>query len=289
MDIDNIKEKINLRLIKEEDVPEVVKNAISSFGFADIAYKEKHYRNHIKVFPEGQVCVEYNGKIIGSSSSLIINYADFGHNHTFEDISTDGFIFKHTYEGQNLYGIDVVVHPEYRNLKIGRLLYGERQRLCKAFNLESIIIGGRLPNYHKYANKYSAKEYVSLVEQGELFDPVLVFQLKNGFEVKDVKSEYLEDDKDSLEYASIMEWKNPGYKAWLPIKEAVLKHSISTLENFKKDCQLRMQWNRTKVDYLTTCFKFTLLNYLIKEGFLLLESLLLIHKELFNIEEFLIA
>lgn len=207
----DIKEQIKIRSIRMEDIPEIVEVAILGFGSAEIAYKENHYKNHINLFPEGQVCVEYNGKLIGSSSSLIINYKDFGHNHTFEDISTDGFIFNHTYDGKNLYGIDVVVHPEYRNLKIGRLLYKERQRLCKAFNLESILIGGRLPNYYKYAEKYSAKEYVSLVEQGEIFDPVLVFQLKNGFEVKDVKSAYLEDDTESLEYASIMEWKNPEY------------------------------------------------------------------------------
>src|SRR5699024_7850339 len=138
---------------------------------------------------------------------------DFGDDHTFEDISTDGYIFNHTYNGKNLYGIDVVVHPDYRNLKIGRLLYEERRNLCKRFNLESIIIGGRLPNYHKYADKYTAKQYVSLVEKKEIYDPVLVFQLNNGFNVKDVKSGYLEDDTDSLEYASIMEWKNPDYNS----------------------------------------------------------------------------
>ncbi len=209
----SIQEKITIRPIQQKDIPEVVQVAIKGFGIEEIAYKEKHYENHIELFPEGQVCVEYEGKIIGSSSSLIVNYDAFGDDHTFEDISTDGYIFNHTYDGKNLYGIDVVVHPDYRNLKIGRLLYEERRRLCKQFNLESIIIGGRLPNYHKYADKYSAKEYVALVEKKEIYDPVLVFQLNNGFYVKDVKAGYLEDDTDSLEYASIMEWKNPDYQA----------------------------------------------------------------------------
>lgn len=207
----SVRDKIKIRPIQKEDIPEVVRVAILGFGIEEVAYKEKHYENHIDIFPEGQVCVEYEGKLIGSSSSLILNYEDFGHDHTFEDISTDGYIFNHTYDGKNLYGIDVVVHPDYRNLKIGRLLYEERRRLCKFFNLESIIIGGRLPNYHKYADQYSAKEYVELVQRKEIFDPVLVFQLNNGFSVKDVKAGYLEDDTDSLEYASIMEWKNPDY------------------------------------------------------------------------------
>lgn len=208
----DIKEKIIIRPIKREDIPEVVRTAIKGFGIEEIAYKEKHYENHIRIFPEGQVCVEYDGKIIGSSSSLIINYDDFGDDHTFEDISTDGYIFNHTYNGRNLYGIDVVVDPDYRNLKIGKKLYEERRRLCQQFNLESIIIGGRLPNYHKYADKYSPKEYVDQVVNGEIYDPVLVFQLNNGFYVKDVKAGYLEDDTDSLENASIMEWKNCDYK-----------------------------------------------------------------------------
>ncbi len=204
-------DKIIIRPIQKEDIPAVVKVAILGFGIEEIAYKEKNYENHIEIFPEGQVCVEYDGKIIGSSSSMIVNYDDFGHDHTFEDISTDGYIFKHTYDGENLYGIDVVVHPDYRNLKIGKLLYEERRRLCQKFNLKSIIIGGRLPNYHKYADKYTAKEYVALVVKREIYDPVLVFQLNNGFHVKDVKAGYLEDDTDSLEYASIAEWENPEY------------------------------------------------------------------------------
>lgn len=208
----SIQKKINIRPIQPEDIPEVVRVAIKGFGIEEVAYKEDHYANHIELFPEGQVCVEYDGRLIGSSSSLIVDYDTFGDDHTFEDISTDGFINAHTYDGKNLYGIDVVVHPDYRNLKIGRLLYEERRRLCKQFNLESILIGGRIPNYHKYADKYSAKEYVSLVEKREIYDPVLVFQLNNGFIVRDVKADYLEGDTDSLEYASIMEWKNPDHQ-----------------------------------------------------------------------------
>ncbi|MFD2130801.1 GNAT family N-acetyltransferase [Pseudogracilibacillus auburnensis] len=201
-----------IREIQKEDIDEVVKIAILGFGNSEIAYKEEHYANHINTFPEGQVCVLYDGKIVGSSSSIIINYEEYGDDHTFEDISKDGFINNHNYRGKNLYGLDVVVHPAFRKRHIGKRLYEERRRLCKQFNLQSIIIGGRMPNYHKYATHHSAHEYVEFVQQGKIYDPVLTFQLKNGFNVRSVNANYLEDDTDSLEYAAIMEWINKEYE-----------------------------------------------------------------------------
>ena len=66
-------------------------------------------------------------------------------------------------------------------------------------------------NYHKYAKIMSAQEYAKKVVRGELKDPVLSFQLKNGFKFIKVLPNYLYD-KRSLNYASFIEWLNPSYK-----------------------------------------------------------------------------
>lgn len=210
--LDFKEEKITIRSIQYEDIPTIV--ALAQLGFAnpDIAYEEQHYENHIHVFPEGQICVLYEEMIIGTSSSIIIHYEDFGDDHVFDDISKGGYINNHMYDGTHLYGLDIVVHPDYRKLKIGRRLYQERQKLCRQFNLKSIIIGGRMPHYHQYADMYTASEYVERVRLGEIFDPVLVFQMNNGFQVRSVNAHYLKNDTDSLEYAAIMEWKNDAYR-----------------------------------------------------------------------------
>lgn len=211
-DVDWLEEKLVIRKIEKDDIEEVVKVAQAAFGNPNIAFEKKHYESHIEIFPEGQVCVAYDGKIIGASSSVIVNYDEYGHDHSFEEISGNNYITNHNPEGRNLYGIDVVVHPDYRNLKIGRCLYEERRNLCKRLNLESIIIGGRIPNYHKYADTLTAEEYVRQVEKGDIFDPVICFQLANGFKIRTVKANYLIGDEASLEYATIMEWDNPDYR-----------------------------------------------------------------------------
>ena len=55
----------------------------------------------------------------------------------------------------------------------------------------------------------SAEEYVKRVINGELKDPTLSFQLKEGFSVMAVVPDYLPHDKESLGYAAIIEWINP--------------------------------------------------------------------------------
>jgi hypothetical protein len=48
------------------------------------------------------------------------------------------------------------------------------------------------------------------VVKGEIHDPVLSFQLKNGFKYIKIIPQYLYDSR-SLNYASFIEWLNPNY------------------------------------------------------------------------------
>ncbi|HEX9317949.1 MAG TPA: hypothetical protein VF884_03340, partial [Nitrososphaeraceae archaeon] len=72
-----------------------------------------------------------------------------------------------------------------------------------------MISGGRLFNYCEYAEKMSALEYAQNVIQGELRDPVLSFELDNGFSFIKILPNYM-DDLRSLNYASFIEWLNPN-------------------------------------------------------------------------------
>jgi hypothetical protein len=55
----------------------------------------------------------------------------------------------------------------------------------------------------------SPAEYVARVIRGELGDPVLSFQLGQGFEVLGVVADYLPGDTGSLGHAALIEWLNP--------------------------------------------------------------------------------
>ena len=77
--------------------------------------------------------------------------------------------------------------------------------------LKRMVVGGRLYNYYKQANKMTPREYAQKVITGEMHDPVLSFQLKNGFRFVKVLPDYLYDRR-SVNYASFLEWVNLEYR-----------------------------------------------------------------------------
>jgi predicted amidohydrolase/GNAT superfamily N-acetyltransferase len=175
----------------------------------------------IDKFSEGQFVVKADGKVVGSALSLIVDYEKFGDEHTYKEI-TGGYTFNtFDHAGDVLYGIEVFIHPDYRGLRLGRRLYDARKSLCERLNLKAIVFGGRIPNYHQYANELSPKEYINKVKHKEIYDPVLSFQLANDFHVKKVLTGYMPDDAESREYATLLQWDNiyyspPSRKFYVP-------------------------------------------------------------------------
>jgi predicted amidohydrolase/GNAT superfamily N-acetyltransferase len=162
-------------------------------------------------FPDGQIVVKVNGKVVGCALSIIVEYARYEDEHTYKQITGNYTFSTHDPHGDVLYGIEVFIHPDFRGLRLGRRLYDARKELCERLNLKAIVFGGRLPNYHKYADKLSPKEYIQKVKNKEIYDPVLTFQLSNDFHVKKVLKEYMPDDVQSREFATLLEWDNVYY------------------------------------------------------------------------------
>ncbi len=63
-------------------------------------------------------------------------------------------------------------------------------------------------NYCKYGHLMTAKEYAPKVVKNEFQDPVMSFQLKNGF--IEIFNDPL-DDRSSLNHTSSIEWSNQKY------------------------------------------------------------------------------
>ncbi|MEN7547420.1 bifunctional GNAT family N-acetyltransferase/carbon-nitrogen hydrolase family protein [Rapidithrix thailandica] len=213
--------KITLRNLQLSDYWELKHSMMEAYGDIEEAYwKEHHIDKLLDIFPEGQIAILADDKIVGSALSIIVDYDKFGDRHTYKQI-TDNYNFgTHDPKGDVLYGIDVFVHPEYRGLRLGRRLYDARKEICENLNLKSIIIGGRLPNYHKVAEDLTPKEYIQKVKTKELYDPVLSFQLANDFYIKRILKGYLKGDHESLEYAALMEWPNIYYEEHEPLINA---------------------------------------------------------------------
>src|SRR5690625_3733544 len=106
--------------------------------------------------------------------------------------------------------MEVCIDDAYRGYRIGHRLYNERKKLCQSLELKGVVFAGRLPNLHKRLKKCGTVEnYIDQVVNKKMKDPVLSFQLRNGFEVIGVLPEYLDDDRESLNYAAHLVWYNP--------------------------------------------------------------------------------
>ena len=205
-------DNIELSFLTVGDFEELKSATLEAYGGVLNSYwKKDHIARLTSIFSEGQVVIRIDGQLAGCALSLIVDYDKIDDNHTYADIIEGDKFKNHDPDGDVLYGIDVFIKPEFRGLRLGRRLYDYRKELCENLNLKGIVFGGRMPNYYKYKDQYSPKEYIQKVKHKEIHDPVLNFQTSNDFHPIRIIKGYLEGDTASSEYAVLMEWDNIYY------------------------------------------------------------------------------
>ncbi|GAB3837884.1 bifunctional GNAT family N-acetyltransferase/carbon-nitrogen hydrolase family protein [Hymenobacter jeollabukensis] len=203
--------KLVLRSLRRSDYKAVRVIMDQVYSNMEGAWEQDEYNNLLKKFPEGQICIEDNGRVVAAALAIIVQYSDFGDRHTYAKITGNGKFNTHNPDGDTLYGVDVFVDPQYRNLRLGRRLYDARKELCESLNLRAMVAGGRIPGYAQYAQEMTPQKYVEMVRNKELTDPILTFQLANDFYVRKLIRGYLPYDGDSKAYATLLEWINVYY------------------------------------------------------------------------------
>ncbi|MFM1848011.1 MAG: hypothetical protein RL417_1485 [Pseudomonadota bacterium] len=205
--------KVKLRALALADFDKLALAMTDSYRGSGMGiWSREQIQRLIQDFPEGQICLEVNGEVAGAALAIIVKYADYGDDHSYAQITNNNQLNTHNPKGDVLYGIEVFVHPKHRGLRLGRRLYDARKELCENLNLRSIIAGGRIPGYSKVAAQMSPREYIEKVRRKEIFDPILTFQLSNQFHVRKILRNYLVDDKESMQYATLLEWNNVFYE-----------------------------------------------------------------------------
>ena len=201
--------KVELRNLAFEDYKQLKNSMIESYPeMADSYWRANDIERLLGVFPEGQLVILVDGKVVGSALSLIVDEKLVDKKHNYSQIIGDYSFSTHNPHGEILYGIDVFIHPQYRGLRLGRRLYDARKELCEQLNLKAIVFAGRIPSYGQYADKLTPKKYIEKVKSKQLHDPVLSFQLSNDFHVLRIMKNYLAGDEDSKEFAVLLEWNN---------------------------------------------------------------------------------
>lgn len=206
-------ENIELSFLQLKDYQELKEALIESYPeMPDSYWLKPHLKTLINLFPEGQVVVKVNGQIAGCAFSIIVDSAKFENQHTYKKITGNLTFNTHNPDGDLLYGIEIFIRPEYRGLRLGRRLYDYRKELCERLNLKGVAFGGRIPNYRKYADEMTPKEYIAKVRLKEIHDPVFNFQISNDFYPSKILKNYLEGDDSSKDYAVLLKWDNIYYE-----------------------------------------------------------------------------
>ena len=238
LDLHQFEKKLLVRPLRLTDFKDIA--ALQHRCFPGMEpYTPEQFRSQLSIFPEGQIGVEYEGKLVASSSSLILDFELYKDWHNWDEIADYGFIRTHKPDAKTLYGIEIMVDPKYRGLKLARRLYDARKQLAREKNLMRIVIGGRIPGYARYADKMSAREYIEQVLNKTIFDPVLTTQLSNGFVIKRLISGYL-NDPDSRGYAAFLEWANLDFVPDLrqrfvpvaPVRVCAVQYQMRVVNDF---------------------------------------------------------
>lgn len=256
LDLETFSRDINLRQLRIDDFDQLV--AMQKLCFPGLeGWHREHLESQISTFPAGQLCIEADGQLVASCGSLIVDFSEYADWHDWTLIADDGFITNHDPEGDTLYGIEVMVHPDFRGMKLARRLYDARKDLCRRLNLQRIIIGGRIPGYGPYAEKMTAQDYVEYIVHKDIYDPVLTSQLSNGFVLRGLIPDYYKEDLESRGYATHLEWINLRYQAPTRIRMktvsqvrlCVIQWEMRTLSSFDDFCQQTEFFVGTASDY----------------------------------------
>ncbi len=257
LDLTEYEWKTKVRRLTIKDYDDLI--AMSEACFPGMKpWSRDQIESQLSIFPEGQLCVEIDGRLAATASSLILEFDETLEWHNWKAVADSGYIRNHKAKGDTLYGIEIMVHPDFRGMKLSRRLYDARKQICREKNLSRIIIAGRIPGYQAHSEELSAREYIDQVLEKMIYDPVLTAQLSNGFAVKGLIPNYIPSDVESCGYATYLEWANLDYVSGAkrrfhhvvePIRICVVQYQMRSIKGFDEFAQQCEFFLDTASDY----------------------------------------
>jgi len=204
--------RLEIRTARPGDIPGIVE--LSRRVYADQGpYTPGQIAGQINAFAQGTFVALYDGQVAGYAATLRVTEARVMARHTWDEVTGAGYASQNNARGEWLYGIEVMVDPAHRRLRLGKRLYQARERLCIDLDLRGIAFGGRLPGFRRHRKTHPApQDYIDAVVSGDLRDPVMGFQMKAGFVPARALPGYAPEDKASGGHAALMLWHNPYYE-----------------------------------------------------------------------------
>ena len=102
-------------------------------------------RGQLNNYREGCFVAKLDGEIVGYCASMRLKANVALSDHTWDEVTGNGFGSRHDPTGDWLYGYEMCVDPKVRGTRLGRRLYEERRALVERLDLAGIVFGGRMP------------------------------------------------------------------------------------------------------------------------------------------------
>ncbi len=184
--------------------------SVFSHANVDELLSQEDFEAYARVFPEGFfLCID-GDRLAGQAGGICLDFDFDKPQHSIVEITGENQCGNHDPDGDWYYGTDIAVHPDYRRRGIGRQFYELRKELVIQTGKKGIIAGGHMPGFLDHKESLSAEEYVARVSKGEIYDATLTFQIENGFEIRGVLENYIEDEETDG-WSALIVWDNPDY------------------------------------------------------------------------------
>lgn len=226
-------QRLRIRTVRPDDLDAYSAAQEASWG-DDMSANRAQLQARFRTHPQGIFVAEQAGEVVAAVTTILLREYDPEHPLSWAEVSGDGWCTTHQPDGKLMYGVDLSAKKHAPPGVADELLLGCIKMIIGQ-RLEAGLLGGRMPDYHKYAHLMSAETY--LREKDHLGRPldsqVRMYAGLPGMKVVCVIKDYF-DDPDSLDYGVLLWWDNrfkrfpfPRLIAWGVVSLAKLEQSFN--------------------------------------------------------------
>ena len=199
---------VAIRPFRPDDIAAYLELQETAWDETMAAAEAKLIERH-RIFPDGLFVAEHDGQVVGCATFIRISDYDEVVKPSWDDVTDSGWCSTHDPDGSVLFGVDLSVAKGAPRLA-APLLFMAAMEFAISIGAEAVVWGGRMPRYHKFADRMTPEEYLhSRTRSGRYLDPeVQLYSKIPGVEIRGVVPEYFKDF-ESLNNGVLLRWPNP--------------------------------------------------------------------------------